>query len=222
VQVRDVMTGHVVTVGPDTSAKYAGEVMAQRGFAALPVVDVHNRLIGIVSEADVLRGRIPADPRLHLRRQSEERDLGHPLRVRGVMTAAVRAVDATTDVSDVARILVDGHLRSVPVLDDEVLVGIVSRRDVLIVLARPDADIRADALQLVESYTGDAGCWDLQVTDGVTAIRRTRGAPDVSPAVEEFAVGQLLRTVAGVLTVHVMTGASGVAQPMHEPAEDRR
>jgi CBS domain-containing protein len=222
VQIREVMTGQVVTVGPDTSAKYAGEVMAQRGFAALPVVDVDNRLIGIVSEADVLRDRIPADPRLHLRRQSDETDHGHPLNVRGVMTAAVRAVDATTDVSDVARLFVDGHLRSVPVLDEEVLVGIVSRRDVLTVLGRQDSDIRADALQLVESYTGDPGCWEVQVTDGVTAVHRTRGAADVSPAVEEFAVGQLLRTVAGVVTVHVLTGASAAARHTAEPAEPRR
>jgi CBS domain-containing protein len=212
------MTGQVVTVGPDTSTKYAGDVMAHRGFAALPVVDVDNRLIGIVSEADVLRGRIPADPRLHLRRQSDETDLGHPLRVRGVMTAAVRAVDARTDVADVARLFVDGHLRSVPVLDDEVLVGIVSRRDVLMVLARPDSDIRADAAHLVESYTGDPGCWEVQVAEGVTTVRRTRGAPGVSPAVEEFAVEQLLRTVAGVVTVHVLTGASAEAQHIDEPA----
>jgi CBS domain-containing protein len=221
-QVRDVMSAHVVAVGPYASAKKAGEVMAERGFAALPVVDVDNRLIGIVGEADVLRGRIPADPRLHLRRQSDETDVGHPLRVRDVMTAAVRSVDATTDVSDVARLLVDDHLRSVPVLDDEVLVGIVSRRDVLLVLGRPDSAIRADALQLVESYTGDPACWDVQVTDGVTAVRRTRGAPGVSPAVEEFAVGQLIRTVAGVVSAHVLTGASAVAQHIDERADNGR
>jgi CBS domain-containing protein len=217
-QVREVMTGQVVTVGPDTSTKYAGEVMAERGFAALPVVDHSNRLIGIVAEVDVLRDRIPADPRLHLRRQSDETDVDHPLRVRGVMTAAVRAVAATTDVSDVARLLVDGHLRSVPVLDNEVLVGIVSRRDVLKALVRPDSDIRADALQLVEAYTGDPGCWEVRVTEGMTTVRRTRGAPGVSTAVEEFAVEQLLRTVAGVVTVHVLTGASAAAQHMDESA----
>jgi CBS domain-containing protein len=216
------MTGQVVTVGPDTSAKYAGELMAERGFAALPVVDVDNRLIGIVGEADVLRGRILADPRLHLRRQSDEPDVGQPLRVGGVMTAAVRAVAATTDVSDVARLFVDGHLRSVPVLDHEVLVGIVSRRDVLRALTRPDSDIRADAVRLVESYTGDPGCWEVRVTEGVTTVRRTGGAPGVSPAVEAFAVEQLLRTVAGVVGVHVLAGIPAAGRPVDEPAEGRR
>jgi CBS-domain-containing membrane protein len=59
VQARDVMTRQVVTVGPETSAKYAAEVMAERGFAALPVVDDADRLVGIVAEADVLRDRLP-------------------------------------------------------------------------------------------------------------------------------------------------------------------
>lgn len=210
-QVREVMSRQVVTVAPDTSAKYAGEVMAARGFAALPVVDDNNRLIGIVAEADVLRDRIPPDPRLHLRRGSEDTDVGHPLLVRGVMTAAVRAVEAATDISDVARLFVDGHLRSVPVLDNEAVVGIVSRRDVLKALVRPDAEIRADVVHLVEAYTGEPGCWEVRVDDGMATVRRTRGAPGVSRAVEEFAVEQLLRTVAGVVTVQVLTGAGAPA-----------
>jgi len=74
VQARDVMTREVITVGPNTSAKYAAEVMAERGFAALPVVDDDNRLVGIVAEADVLRDRIPVDPRLHARRDQSPPD----------------------------------------------------------------------------------------------------------------------------------------------------
>ena len=73
-QARDVMTREVMTVGPNTSAKYAAEVMADRGFAALPVVDDDLRLVGIVAEADVLRDRIPADPRLHARRDEHSAD----------------------------------------------------------------------------------------------------------------------------------------------------
>ncbi len=74
-QARDVMTREVVTVGPETSAGYAAEVMAEHGFAALPVVDGDGRLVGIVAEADVLRDRMPPDPRLHLRRNAPLRPL---------------------------------------------------------------------------------------------------------------------------------------------------
>jgi CBS domain-containing protein len=198
------MTREVVTVGPDTSAKYAGELMAEHGFAALPVVDADNRLVGIVAEADVLRDRIPQDPRLHLRRDPPDEGVVLPLLVRGVMTTAVVTVEPSADVADLARLLVEGRLRSVPVVDDGAVVGIVSRRDVLRTLVRPDADIRSDALRLVEGYTGDLGCWDVRVTEGVTTVRRTRGVPDVSRAVEEFALQRLVRTVPGVVAVHAL------------------
>jgi CBS-domain-containing membrane protein len=56
-QVRDVMTRGVVTVGSDTSAKYAAEVMAGQGFAALPVVDDAERLVGLVTEGAATIGR---------------------------------------------------------------------------------------------------------------------------------------------------------------------
>ena len=205
-QVRDVMTREVVTVGPDTSAKYAAEVMAGRGFAALPVVDDTEQLVGIVAEADVLENRLPADPRLHLRRDEETPEHPPPLLVRGVMTVGVRTVDAGADVADLARLFIDGRLRSVPVLEHGRLAGIVSRRDLLAALVRPDDVIRHDLLRLVEGYTGDPGCWDVTVTEGVATIGRTHGTPDVPVQVEERALRALAHTVAGVVSVRVLSG----------------
>jgi CBS domain-containing protein len=205
VQARDVMTRDVVTVGPDTSVKYAAEVMAERGFAALPVVDDQDRLVGIIAEADVLRDRLPADPRLHARRDRSTSEAPPSLLVHGVMTAGVRTVEATDDVADVARLFVDDRLRSVPVLEHGRLAGIVSRRDLLRTLVRPDAEIRADVLRLVEGYTGDLGSWDVTVTEGLTTIRRTRGLTQVSAEVEERALRALATTVGGVVGVRVLT-----------------
>jgi CBS domain-containing protein len=127
VQARDVMTAEVVTVGPDTSAKHAGELMAGHGVAALPVVDGGHRLVGMVAEADVLR-----------------------------------------------------------------------------TLVRPDRRIRSDVLRLVEACTDDLGSWDVRVTEGVTTVRRTQWAPEVPSRVEEFALERLVRTVPGVVAVHVL------------------
>jgi CBS domain-containing protein len=204
VQARDVMTREVVTVGPDTSAKYAAEVMAEHGFAALPVVDDEERLVGIVAEADVLRDRMPQDPRLHLRRDGESS--GPPsLLVRGVMTRDVRTVEGAADVADVARLFVDERLRSVPVVDRDRLVGIVSRRDLLRALMRPDEQIRHDLLRLVEGYTGDLDSWSVSVADGLATIQRTRGIPEPSAAVEERALAALARTIGGVVGVRVLT-----------------
>lgn len=203
-QARDVMTREVVTVGPDTSAKYAGELLAEHGFAALPVVDDDGRLVGIVAEADVLRDRLPTDARLHLRRGEDAPDTPPPLLVRGIMTTGIRTVDAGADVADIARLFVDERLRSVPVLEHERLAGIVSRRDLLRVLVRSDAEIRHDVLRLVEGYTGEPGVWDVSVTEGVATIRRTRGTPEVSAAVEEKALRTLAHTVSGVVGARVL------------------
>jgi len=68
VRIRDVMTRDVLTVGPRDHVKHVGGLLTERGFAAVPVVDDGGRLVGMVAEADILRGRMPADPRLHLRR----------------------------------------------------------------------------------------------------------------------------------------------------------
>jgi CBS domain-containing protein len=217
VQARDVMTREVVTVGPDTSAKYAAEVMAEHGFAALPVVDDEERLVGIVAEADVLRDRMPQDPRLHLRRDGE--GAGPPsLLVRGVMTRDVRSVEGAADVADVARLFVDERLRSVPVVDRDRLVGIVSRRDLLRALIRPDEQIRHDLLRLVEGYTGDLDSWSISVADGLATIQRTRGTPEPSAEVEERALAALARTIGGVVSVQVLTAEDPEIPSARAPA----
>jgi len=206
VQVRDVMTREVVTVGPETSVKHAGEVLAGHGFAALPVVDDDTHLVGIVTEADVLRDRLPRDPRLHLRRE-DGTDLAPPLLVEGVMTGAVRCVDPTADIADAARLFLDQHLRSAPVVDGERLVGIVSRRDLLRALVRTDGEIRDDLRDLVGRYTGEADAWDVTVVEGVATIRRTRGQSHDPPGTEDRALTALARTVGGVVAVRVLRSA---------------
>jgi CBS domain-containing protein len=208
-QVRDVMTRDVITVEPDCLVQRAAELMAGRGFAALPVVDEDNALVGIVAEADVLRDRLLPDPRLHLRRDEPSIRPAPPRLVRGVMTAGVRSVAATADVADVARMFVDDHLRSVPVLERGRTVGIVSRRDLLQTLARADDGIRADVLRVIEDYTGETACWDVVVIEGVATIRRTDGAPQISAAVEAQALRELAASVAGVGGIRVLLPADG-------------
>jgi CBS domain-containing protein len=177
-------------------------MLATRGFAAVPVVDRHHRLVGIVTGADVLRDRLPPDPRLRLRRDVGTWPAPPPVLVGGVMTADVRTVDAAADVADLARLFVDERLRSVPVLDRGRLVGIVSRRDLLRTVVRPDDQLRAELLRLIESYDGDLGGWDVAVSDGVATARRTHGIPGTES--EEGALRTLARTVRGLAGVRVL------------------
>lgn len=205
-QVQEVMTREVVTLGPATPAAYAAELMVEHGFAALPVVDDDDTLVGIVAEADVLRDRLPLDPRLHARRDEPHSAAPSSL-VRGVMSPRVRTVDVRADVADVARLFVDDRLRSVPVIEGGRLAGIVSRRDLLRTLVRSDALIGADVVRLVEGYTGDVGAWDVHVSEGMVTIHRSQGVPQISRDVEARALRALAATVGGVVDVHVVTGA---------------
>lgn len=207
-QARDVMTREVVTVGPMTSAKYAAEVMAGHGFAALPVVDDDGALIGIVAEADVLRRRVPTDPRLHARRDETSGPVP-PQMVGELMTTTVRSVDARADLADIARLFVDDRLRSAPVLENGRLVGIVSRRDVLRALVRPDDELSDDLKGLVDSYTGEPGAYEIRVSDGTATVRRVTGRPQPSTAVEEEAITEIARTVGGIVACRVTGGSAG-------------
>jgi len=120
--------------------------------------------------------------------------------VGGVMTTDVRTVDAGADVAEVARLLVEERLRSVPVLDGGRLVGIVSRQDLLRTLARPDDQLRGDLLRRIADYAGRLDGWQVAVREGVATIRRPGGGPGS----DDDALRTLARTVPGVVAMRVI------------------
>src|SRR6266540_2505544 len=101
-RARDIMTSPVVTVRPDTHVKEAAALLAARGFTALPVVDEDDRLIGIVTEADLVRERIPHDPRHLVHADTPPEQLPVRPTVGEVMSSPVTAMGPGTDVADLA------------------------------------------------------------------------------------------------------------------------
>jgi CBS domain-containing protein len=165
-RARDLMTAPVITVQPWTSAKEAAELLFTHGFTALPVVDDDGGLIGIVTEADLIRGRIPADPR-HTHPHHEAAVAGRT--VGDLMTSPATAMDSGTDVADLCQALVDARIRAMPIVDGSAVVGIVTRGDVVRVLAREDTDIARDVKHRLEIY-GGSGRWRIDVRDGCVHI----------------------------------------------------
>jgi CBS domain-containing protein len=194
--VQGVMTSPVLTVGPDTPIRAAASLLTGRGFTALPVVDGDGELVGIVTEADLLRGRVHHDARAGL---GEELAAVPPTRVEQVMTTDVLTATPGTDVADlVARMQALG-IRSMPVVQACVgLVGIVSRRDVLGTFTRADATIAADVRHRLSSYAGP-GRWHVEVEDGQVTLRD----PMADPA-EEHPASVVAAAVPGVLHVRVL------------------
>jgi CBS domain-containing protein len=194
-RARDVMTRTPVTVRPETPVREAAALLAEHRITSMPVVDDGGRVVGIVSEVDVLRDRMPHDPRSSVAMSEDGPDPADT--VGQIMTDAVVCVPDFADMADVAAAMVESHLRAVPILSGGDLVGIVSRRDVLRTLLRDDTAIEADARERLTEYDPDAS-WHVSVTDGVVTV-----SAHLADERAERLVDALLRTVPGAVRVHV-------------------
>jgi CBS-domain-containing membrane protein len=137
----DIMTRDVVTLSPEATAAAAARQLLDHGISAAPVVDAKGRLVGIVSESDLLARPSKTSMRGQWRRFFdqeaaclEELATARKLTVGNLMTRHVAAVSAATPVEVLAGLMHRRRLKRVPVVADGKLVGIVSRVDVLAAL----------------------------------------------------------------------------------------
>lgn len=168
-RARDIMTSPVITVRPDCSIKRAAGLLAAHGFTALPVVDDDDRLVGIVTEADLVRDRIPPDPRAHILPGYQQADGPVTTTVGEVMSTPVTAMGPGTDVAVLAVALLDARQRSMPIVEGSKVVGIVTRRDIVATVARDDDTVADDVRHRLEVY-GGTGRWRVECRDGVVTI----------------------------------------------------
>lgn len=167
-RVRDIMTRSVVTTRPTISVKDAAVVLAGHGVTLLPVLDDTDRVVGVLTEADVVRRRIPLDPRQGPW-QGNHAGPPPPLTVGEVMSSPPLTTKPDTDAAELARTMIDRGVRSVPVVDDDRLVGIITRRDLVRTIARDDALIAADVRKRLECY-GAPDRWTVHVEQGSVTI----------------------------------------------------
>jgi CBS-domain-containing membrane protein len=150
--VRDVMTCNVVAVRKEAEFKEIIEVMRRRRISAFPVLDAGDRVIGVVSEADLLlREAYPARPAAS---RPERRRLV-PAKARAMtaaelMTSPAVTITAEATVTEAARMMHSRRIKRLPVVDGAGrLTGLVSRVDLLGVYDRPDADMRSEITERV-------------------------------------------------------------------------
>jgi predicted transcriptional regulator len=171
--VREVMTEPAITVAPDTSVKQAVLLLDQHQITSMPVVDDAGHLVGVLSEADVLRDVLPTDRRVH-ELLVEITAPTVQLQVTDVMTHLPVSVSPDDDLAEAVELLVCTQVKSLPVVDSGRVVGMVSRRDVIAVLARQDELIEAE----VDEELRQAGVeCAVEVEDGVVRLRNADG-PD--------------------------------------------
>lgn len=112
----DIMTADVVSVSPDTTVEQVIDLFEHYGVSGLPVVDDENRLLGMITEYDLLRSI----------RTLEMVGIAADFMTRNVIT-----VEHHASLVDVINTLLSSRVRRVPVINDGKLVGVVSRRDLL-------------------------------------------------------------------------------------------
>jgi CBS domain-containing protein len=176
----EVMTTKVVTVGENASVAEVAKLLAERGISAVPVVDKENRVIGMVSEGDLLHRTETGTEKCRswwLEMMASTNQLAgdyiksHSANVKDVMTRDVISVSDTTPLADIAILLEANRIKRVPVVRDGKLVGIVSRANLVRALAmtvnEPPSSVELD---------------DRTIRDELLAELKAQKWAEVSPA----------------------------------------
>jgi CBS domain-containing protein len=191
---RDVMTTNVITVGPDMSVRDLAAMLSERGISGAPVVDSSGRMVGIVSEGDLLHRAELGTEKHSERRHSwwlehyasglaQDYVKSHGRAVRDIMTRNVTTVTEDTSLADIAMELETKRLKRVPVMRDGKIVGIISRSNLVralgATLANPaagagedDRTIRAALLTELAQQQWATRLWqqDIIVSNGIVHL----------------------------------------------------
>jgi CBS domain-containing protein len=170
------MTTGVVSVHRNTGYKQIADLLVERGISAVPVVDDDMVVVGVVSEVDLLPklnypDRVATHPLVSRRRRDAVRravgDTGGAL-----MTSPATTIGPAAPIARAARLMEAARVKRLPVVDDTGrLIGIVSRRDLVRLYARPDAAIRDDVVAaMVRGLWIEPSSVDVRVTAGVVTL----------------------------------------------------
>jgi CBS-domain-containing membrane protein len=200
--VKDVMTTHVVAVRQDATYKIMVASLRGRHISALPVLDDQDKVIGMVSEADLLaKEALEVGPHGYAGGilPHKQRAKATGVTAAELMTRPAITITASDTAAQAARLMYGKRVKRLPVVTaDGHLVGIVSRTDVLSVFSRPDADIRSEITEtlLPGTFRTDPARFTVTVTNGIVTIE---GEPETRTI--GFDIIDSVRHVEGVVAV---------------------
>ena len=203
-KVRDVMTREVTTVPPGASLKEAARLLVQHRISGLPVVDNQDQVLGVVSEADVLRKEAaalpPRRPFAWLTGEPEfDKSKLEAHLVGEAMTAPALTVEPDRPVGAAAKLMVEKGVNRLPVIEDGKLVGIVTRADLVRAFVRSDAEIAREIRDdvVVHDLWLDKHSVQVKVEDGEVTL-----AGRLDDRANAEALEALVSKVPGVVGVH--------------------
>jgi CBS-domain-containing membrane protein len=200
--VKDVMTTHVVAVRKNAPFKEMAARLREHRVSAFPVLDDENKVIGVVSEADLLTKEAldlsaPGKVASMLRHREQAKAAG--ITAEDLMTTPPVTIGPNEFVSHAARLMYARRVKRLPVVDDDGhLIGIVSRADVLSVYGRPDKDIRHDIIEgvILDMLLTDPARFTVTVKDGIVTVE---GMPENATVGHDMI--EEIRHVEGVVAV---------------------
>jgi len=178
--IRDVMSTHPAWVSETASFKEIAAKLREFRVSAFPVLDADRRVIGVVSEADLLvKEAVPDEPNViwgllagvvhHAARAK-----AGAVTAADLMTSPAVTIGPDETVEHAARLMHDRKVKRLPVVDaGGQLAGIVSRSDVLAVFDRPDAEIRQEIMSQVITGRSEPSWYSVIVKDGVVTLEGT-------------------------------------------------
>jgi CBS domain-containing protein len=203
-KVEQLMTRDPMTVTPDTTLKDVAAILSSKGISGLPVVDGESRVLGVVSEADILRkeqglggrrggvlgwllDRDEPDPKLEARTAGE------------AMTSPALTTEPGRPVSEAAKLMVEKGINRLPVVSEGRLVGIVTRADLVRAFHRPDEEIDREIRDdvLLSTLWIDPKRVSISVANGEVSL-----AGEVETRTQAELVEAYIRRVPGVVGVH--------------------
>ncbi|MFF0428674.1 CBS domain-containing protein [Streptomyces sp. NPDC004520] len=196
--VSDVMTHTAIAIGRDASYKEIVALMDQWKVSAVPVLEGEGRVIGVVSEADLL-------PKEEFRTDEPRPDefaaasKARALRAGELMSSPAVTVHPDATLAEAARIMATRRVKRLPVVNGVgLLEGVVSRSDLLKVFLRTDAEIEEEIRHSVLGESAASVGLEVTVADGVATIRGSLSDRSLVPLVARAA-----RAVEGVVDVRM-------------------
>jgi len=205
---RDIMTTDVCTFAPETTVLEAARMLVDRRISGAPVIDAAGRVIGIVSEGDLIRRAELGTEKewsgwreflMAKRTLAHEFIKSHATRIGDIMTAPAWTVNEDTTLVELAELFEKKNIRRAPVVRDGKLVGIASRADMVRALLRcwaaahpaapvDDAAIRQSILDHAASERwSDTAMLNVEVKDGAVDLYGVADSEDVARALQVLA-----------------------------------
>ncbi len=201
--VSDVMTHTAIAIGREASYKEIVELLHEWKVSAVPVLEGEGRVVGVVSEADLLPKEEFRREEPRLPEQLDEASKAGGVLAEDLMSAPAITIHPDATTAEAARIMAHQHVKRLPVVNRlGMLEGVVSRSDLLKVFLRPDEELAEEIRQavLADLAPGTASL-DFSVQDGVVTLRDP--VPERAPVP---LLARAIRAVEGVVDVRLETG----------------